>query len=349
MAIAPDITRVGVIGYGYWGPKHVRVLQSIPGVEVCVADSDPDRLNRSAEAFANVPRYASVEELLPHVDAAVIALPVSLHHRVAKQALQAGKHVLVEKPLALTARDCRSLIAEAKRAQRTLMVGHTFEYNAGIWRLRELIESGALGDVCYIDAARLNLGLYQSDINVVWDLAPHDVSIVNYLLGGTPVSVSAWARANGVSAQEDVAYLQLEYANPQVSAYVRVSWLDPCKVRRVTVVGRDKMVVCNDLSSSERIRIYDVGVHQPDSDAPHAMPLTYHHGDIVSPFVPFEEPLAVQDAHFVECIRTGARPRTDGESGLAVVRVLEAAIESLRLQRPVRVGGAAARSKDRLT
>lgn len=337
MTAPPRHVRVGVIGYGYWGPKHVRVLRSIPNVSVHIADHDAERRARAVHAFPDIPVYASIDLLFPEVDAVVIALPVSLHHPAALQALRAGKHVLVEKPLALTVRDSESLIEAAADTQRTLMVGHTFEYNAGIWRLRELIDSGSLGDVCYIDAARLNLGLYKSDINVVWDLAPHDVSILNYLLGKTPVSVSAWGRANGPSALEDVAYLCLQYEDPEVSAYVRVSWLDPCKVRRVTVVGRDKMVVCNDLSATERIRIYDVGVEHPSLESPEAMPMVYHHGDIVTPFVPFEEPLAVQDEHFIECIRTRATPRTDGASGLEVVRVLEAASESLRLQRAVRL------------
>ena len=336
-AVSPRHVRVGVIGYGYWGPKHVRVLRGIPGVSVHVADHDPARRALAVRAFPELPVHSSIDALLAEVDAVVIALPVSLHHPAGLAALQAGKHVLVEKPLALTVSDSEALIEAAAEAKRTLMVGHTFEYNAGMWRLRELIDSGALGDLCYIDAARLNLGLYRSDINVVWDLAPHDVSILNYLLGKTPESVAAWGRANGPSAHEDVAYLCLQYADPDVSAYVRVSWLDPCKVRRVTVVGRDKMVVCNDLSASERVRIYDVGVQHPSSEAPEAMPMVYHHGDIVTPFVPFEEPLAVQDEHFIECIRTGARPRTDGASGLEVVRVLEAASESLKLQRPVHI------------
>ena len=329
--------RVGVLGYGYWGPKHVRVLRGIPGVSVHIADHDPERRARAAHAFPELPVYSSIDALFDEVDAVVIALPVSLHHPVGIAALQAGKHVLVEKPLALTVRDCESLVDAAADAQCTLMVGHTFEYNAGIWRLRELIDSGALGDLCYIDAARLNLGLYQSDINVVWDLAPHDVSILNYLLGKSPESVAAWGRTNGLSAHEDVAYLCMQYKDPDVSAYVRVSWLDPCKVRRVTVVGRDKMVVCNDLSVSERVRIYDVGVQHPSSEAAEAMPMVYHHGDIVTPFLPFEEPLVVQDEHFIECVRTGARPRTDGASGLEVVRVLEAASESLRSQKPVHI------------
>jgi predicted dehydrogenase len=211
----------------------------------------------------------------------------------------------------------------------TLMVGHTFEYNPAVHKLREIVRSGELGDVSYIDAARLNLGIYQPDINVVWDLAPHDISIVNFILGTQPTGVSSWGRANARAGHEDVAYLHLEYEEPEIAAYIRVSWLDPCKVRRVTVVGRDKMVVYNDLAPVERIRIYDSSVRASPCDGEQEMPMTYHYGDIVTPYVAFEEPLALQDRHFVNCIRSGETPRTDGHTGLAVVRVLEAASTAL--------------------
>ena len=210
------------------------------------------------------------------------------------------------------------------------MAGHTFEYNTAVWKLRDIVDSGELGEVCYIDTARLNLGLYQLDVNVIWDLAPHDISIVNFLLGRSPDRVSAWGNSHASGRTEDVAHLQLRYLDANITAYMHVSWLDPCKVRRVTVVGTEKMVVYNDLSSNERIRIYDSGVEPSSvSDSMHALPMNYRWGDIVSPFVSFEEPLAVQDAHLIDCVRTGARPRTDGESGLAVVRVLEAADTAL--------------------
>jgi predicted dehydrogenase len=217
-----------------------------------------------------------------------------------------------------------------------LMAGHTFEYNAAVCKLHQLIRDGELGEICYIDTARLNLGLYQQDVNVIWDLAPHDISILNLLLGRRPVSISAWGDTHVTDALEDVAYLQLRYAEPSLSAYIHVSWLDPCKVRRVTVVGTEKMAVYDDLSHTERIRIYDVGV-TPASDggAMHAVPMSYRYGDIVSPYIPFEEPLALQDAHFIHCIREGTGPRTDGVSGMAVVRVLEAATQALRLGREV--------------
>jgi predicted dehydrogenase len=211
------------------------------------------------------------------------------------------------------------------------MVGHTFEHNAAVWKLRELIGSGELGDLCYIDTARLNLGLYQRDVNVIWDLAAHDISIINFLLGRLPDAVSAWGHGHASLNVEDVGYVQLRYTDLDIMAYVHVSWLDPCKVRRVTVVGTKKMAVYNDMSATERIRIYDVGLeHGPEEDSMHAMPLNYRYGDIVSPFVSASEPLTVQDSHFIDCVRTGARPRVDGRSGLATVRVLEASDRALR-------------------
>ncbi len=293
--------RVGVVGCGYWGAKHVRVLQQIPAVSrVAVIDPRPDRLAEFAEPANGLQAFGDLGSAIPHVDAVVIA-----------------------------ASACR-LIEEAAHRGLTLMVGHTFEYNAAVWKLREVIESGELGRICYIDTARLNLGIYQADVNVLWDLAPHDVSIINYLLRTTPSSVHAWGSKHARFSQEDVAYLRLTYNETAVTAQVHVSWLDPCKVRRVTVVGSRKMAVYNDLADQDRLRIYDQGVVASAQDDPRNPPMSYRYGGIFSPYVPIQEPLRVQDEHFVECAQTGRRPRTDGESGLAVVQVLEAAGRSLR-------------------
>jgi predicted dehydrogenase len=303
------------------------VLRGLPGVEVAVAELDPSRRAAAAAALPDVEIVGDMSQFLPDVDAIVVATQVGRHHELALAALNAGKHVLVEKPLAASSRQCEELISAADDAGVHLMVGHTFEYNPAVHKLRDIVQSGELGDVLYIDAARLNLGIYQPDINVVWDLAPHDISILNFLLGTTPTSVSSWGRANARAGREDVAYLHLEYE--EIAAYIRVSWLDPCKVRRVTVVGRDKMVVYNDLAPVERIRIYDSSVRANPCDGEQDMPMTYHYGDIVTPYVAFEEPLAVQDRHFIECLRFGTTPMTDGVTGLAVVRVLEAASAAL--------------------
>lgn len=325
--------RVAVVGCGYWGSKHIRVLNGLGEVD-SVAVVDP-RVDRRAELERSFPKTGSFENLataLPHVDAVVIATPPETHVRLGLQAIEAGRHVLVEKPLATTSAGARRLIDAAAAAGVTLMVGHTFEYNAAVWRLRDMVARGELGDIHYIDTARLNLGLYQSDVNVLWDLAPHDVSIVNHVLGRSPTSVQAWGRAHAHALLEDVAYLRLDYADIGVTAQIHVSWLDPCKVRRVTVVGSRKMAVYNDLADAERIKIYDKGVNKAISEgaALHEMPVSYRYGGISAPYIDFQEPLTVEDRHFVQCIREGRVPDTDGRSGLAVVSVLEAAQRSLR-------------------
>jgi len=259
---------------------------------------------------------------------------------VALEAIQAGKHVLVEKPLAPTTADARQLIDAASAAGVTLMVGHTFEYNPAVWKLRELVRNRELGDLYYLDSARLNLGLYQNDVNVILDLAPHDVSIINHVLGTKPIAVQAWASRHAHRRFEDVAYLRLFYDGSfddrGLSANIHVSWLDPCKVRRVTAVGSKKMAVYDDLATEERIRILDKGVSPgTGGDDMTQPPMSYRYGDIVVPFIAPDEPLAVQDQHFIECVSKGLTPLTDGANGLAVVEVLEAAQLSRRLGRPV--------------
>jgi predicted dehydrogenase len=326
-----SILRVGVVGCGYWGSKHVRVLESIPAVtRVAVIDPRVDRRAELGRSGSGIICFADLESALPSVDAVVIAAPPRQHAPLALRALAAGKHVLVEKPMTTTSASACRLIDEAARRKLTLMVGHTFEYNPAVWKLRELIESGELGELHYIDTARLNLGLYQADVNVFWDLAPHDISIINYLLRSTPTAVDAWGTNHAHFFQEDVGYLRLAYADRGVVAHVHVSWLDPCKVRRVTVVGSQKMAVYNDLVDQDRLRIYDKGVIATEPDDLREPPMSYRHGGIWSPYVEMHEPLGAQDRHFVDCIASGGQPLTDGANGLAVVRALEAADQSLR-------------------
>ena len=322
--------RVGVVGYGYWGSKHVRVLNSMPDLDVVIIEQDTDRLAEAGATFPSVALSRDVEASLKDVDALVIATSPSSHAPLAIAALEAGVHVLVEKPLATSAADAIKMIETAEQNDAVLMVGHTFEYNPSVRMLRDLVRSGDLGDVHYIDSARLNLGLYQPDVNVIWDLAPHDISITNYLLNSTADHVSAWATRHVPTEFEDVAYLQVGYNNPSVRSYVHVSWLDPRKVRRVTVVGSDKMAVYNDVDLNEPIRIYDVGVDCDPGQPIQDRPLVYRYGDISSPRVSGDEPLAIEDRHFIDCVRTGARPLTDGMSGLAVVETIEAAMTSAR-------------------
>jgi predicted dehydrogenase len=330
---------VGVVGCGYWGSKHVRALHSVDAVNRIVAiDSSPQRVDALQRTYPKIDGFASLTEALDSIDAVIIAAPPSAHCPLALEAMAAGKHVMVEKPMATTTAECRAMMASADANHVTLMVGHTFEYHSAVWKLKELIDSAELGDIHYLDTARLNLGLYQSDVNVIFDLAPHDISILNYVLNAQPVSVECWASRHAHRKFEDVAHLRLYYDNPGIFANIHVSWLDPCKVRRVTVVGREKMVVFNDLASEERIRVYDKGVaEQIHDDDVSQMPMTYRYGDVVMPFLALNEPLGVEDQHFADCIQTGLQPVTDGQNGLAVVEVLEAAQRSLQLQRLVRL------------
>jgi predicted dehydrogenase len=333
--------RVALAGCGYWGAKHVRVLHATEGVdEVVLVDSLEDRLQPLARSYKIASCHSALETALDHVDAVVVATPPSTHVALALAAIEAGKHVMVEKPLALTAKDARTLVSAAAEAGVILMVGHTFEYNPAVQKLAQLVRTQELGELYYLDSARLNLGLYQNDVNVIFDLAPHDVSIANFVLGRKPVAVQAWASRHAHRRLEDVAYLRLYYDdcldNAGLTANIHVSWLDPCKVRRLTAVGSKKMAVYDDLAAEERIRVLDKGVNPPmESDDLTQPPMSYRYGDIVVPFVSPDEPLAVQDRHFVECVATGARPLSDGEDGVSVAEALEAAEFSRMLGRPV--------------
>jgi predicted dehydrogenase len=331
--------KVGVVGCGYWGSKHLRVLQGVPEVgQVIAIDASEERLQDLRQGFPGLVTFRSLSEALDRIDAVVIATPPATHVGLALTAIEAGKGVLVEKPLATSVADARLLIDAASARSVTLMVGHTFEHNAAVWKLKELIETGELGRIYYLDSARLNLGLYQWDVNVIWDLAPHDISIFNHILGAKPAFVEAWGSRHAHEYLEDVAFLRLQYPELGVSANIHVSWLDPCKVRRVTVVGSGKMAVYNDLSAEERIRIFDRGVEAPGKITNvQDIPMSYRYGDVRSPYIAFQEPLSVQDRQFVACVIGGFRSTTDGENGLAVVEVLEAADISLREGRPVRL------------
>ncbi|MGH3929653.1 MAG: Gfo/Idh/MocA family protein [Pseudonocardiaceae bacterium] len=320
--------RVAVVGYGYWGSKHARVLGGLPGTQMTIVDQNPDRLAEARRVHPSAVLARGVEEVLAAVDAVVVATPPATHAEVALQALRCGRHALVEKPLATSVHDAQQMVDAATAGGAHLMVGHTFEYNAAVWKLKEIIDSGELGRILYLDTARLSLGRYQPDCNVIWDLAPHDISISSFLLGEVPRTAWVWAKRHVGNRHADVAYLRLDFEKAATHAFVHVSWLDPCKVRRVTVVGERKMAVYNDMSDNERIRVYDIGVDSADSEdrgETHAWPVSYRTGDIVSPYVQFNEPLLVQDSHFLDCIRTGTRPHTPGERGLDIVRVLSAA------------------------
>jgi predicted dehydrogenase len=328
MSTSSSRSRIAVVGYGYWGSKHVRVLSSIPDVTVTVVDGQPERLAEAAAHYPAAKLAQSLDDVLSTVEAVVIASPPGSHAALAKQALDAGKHALVEKPLTTSVEDAEALVELAQRRGATLMVGHTFEYNPAVWKLRDLVRSGDLGRILHMDTARLSLGRYQRDVNVLWDLAPHDISIISFVLGEIPSTVAVWAQYNVGGPHADVAYLRLYFERAQMQAFVHVSWLSPKKVRQVTVVGEKRMAVYDDLSDNERIRVYDAGVDIHTVDGPasaHDLPVTYRTGDIVSPYIAFQEPLLLQDQHFVDCLRTGSPSRTPGERGLDIVRVLAAA------------------------
>jgi predicted dehydrogenase len=322
--------RVGVVGCGYWGSKHIRVLSALPTVDaVAVIDLDRRACEKVAATFRNLRTFPDLEAAFPQVDALIVASPPRTHFEVALKCLQHGKHVLLEKPMARSLMEARTLIDEARRSNSVLMVGHTFEYNPAVRELRRRIALGELGQIYYLHSARLNLGLYRTDVNVIWDLAPHDISIMNYLLGSVPSAVSAWASANAWSGTEDLAYIRIEYEELGVTGFVRLSWLDPNKVREVIVVGSKRMAVYDDLQE-ERLRIFDKGVELCEqSTMSFERPLTYRYGDIVSPHIKFEEPLSLEVEHFVECVRDGTLPQTEGHSGLAVLAVLEAIDEAV--------------------
>jgi predicted dehydrogenase len=321
-----------VVGCGYWGSKHVRVLSGLPSVSGVVAiDRDEALRCKLRSVFPAVEMFASLENALPALDAVIVATPPESHAAVARSALQAGKHVLVEKPLATSLDDAREVVRVAHEADRLLMVGHTFKYNPAVRELRRRVSAGELGDIYYIHSARLNLGLYRRDVNVVWDLAPHDITIMNDLLQALPTSVTAWGATLACTDQEDLAHIRLDYGDRGVSGYIHVSWLDPNKVRRVTVVGTRRMAVYDDLAE-ERLRIYDRGVEPPpEGEVPFERPHSYRYGDICSPHIDLQEPLQLEVGHFVDCIRDGTPPESCAAEGLAVTSILAAVDKSLRL------------------
>lgn len=320
--------RFAVIGWGYWGPKIARNLDTLSHAAVTmVADMDAHRL---ASLRVNQPWIHTTtrpeDVFRSDVDGVVIATPVRTHYRLAQQALLYGKHVLVEKPLTANVSEAEELVALAREQQRILMVGHTFEYSPAVNELRKLIQSGDLGRIYSIEAERVNLGLFRSDINVIWDLAPHDISILHYLLGEKPQHIRVQAHAHLQSRIHDSAHLDLGFANG-MTAHIHVSWLHPCKIRRVTIIGDARMVVYDDTNPAEMIKIYNKGVDV------HADPgVSYRYGAITIPHIDWVEPLRLECEDFANSIRTGSQPRAHGEVGLEVVRVLSTVQEVLEDQ-----------------
>ena len=325
--------KVGVIGYGYWGPNLVRNFMEAPGsTVVSVCDLRPERLEVLTVRYPSIQIGNDYTELLrdSSIDAIVIATPVSSHFELGMAALKAGKHVLIEKPLAANAAQASQLIDEAASSKRVLMVDHTFVYTAAVRKIRELITSNALGDIYYYDAVRVNLGLFQHDVNVIWDLAIHDLSIMEYELPAKATAVSATGISHIPGQPENVAYITLFFPNAQI-AHVHVNWLTPVKVRHTLIGGSEKMILYDDLEPSEKVKIYDRGVTLSQSpEAVYEMLVSYRSGDMWAPRLDATEALQTEAQHFIDCIEHGTQPETDGGAGLRLVKIVEAAEKSLR-------------------
>jgi predicted dehydrogenase len=331
-ALRNGIIRVGVIGSGYWGPKLARNFHDLAGAELAmVSDLRLERLEEIQGLYPEVEGTQDYKEMLDgEVDAVVIATPVDTHFRIAREALFAGKHVLVEKPITSNSRNAKDLINIATDRGLTLMVGHTFLYNPAVEAVRDIVQSGELGNIYYLNSTRANLGLLQPDINVMWDLAPHDISILGFVLGKDPISVSALGSVyvNKSRKLHEVVYLTLFY-DGGLLANLHLSWLDPVKQRHLTVVGSKKMLVYDDIRD-EKITIFDKGVEVPSySVTEEQFRASYRHGEETVYPLKWSEPLKAECDHFVTCIRTGASPRSNGENGLMVLNVLETAQRSL--------------------
>ena len=331
------MVNIGVVGCGYWGPKHIRVCNEMTEARLTtVCDVDERKLQQVRAQYPNVNVTSKYDELLSSVDAVVIATPVDSHHSLAKKALLHGKHVLIEKPMTSSSREALELIELADNRNLVLMVGHTYQYHPAVDLLMDIINKGELGEIYSIDSDRLNLGLYRPDVNVIWDLAPHDISIMLMLLNQEPIAVSARGAHRAGGDVYDVAYVEILFANG-VMGNLHVSWLHPRKIRQMTIVGSQKMAVYDDVSESEKVQIYDKGLVIPEKcngngnghNKFSAWPLNYRYGNIVIPFVSGAEPLKIQCNHFITCIKENKVPKSDGWMGLKVTSILEAADRSL--------------------
>lgn len=332
------MVNIAMLGLGYWGPNLVRNLVSLEGAKLtALCDLDVKRAESFRQRFCPDARVIGDYRQLAddaEIDAVVIATPIRTHYELGSFLLAAGKHVFIEKPLARTTEECRKLIDLAALHNRVLMVGHVFEYNVAVQKIKQYIDGGELGKLFYVYSQRVNLGRIQHDVNALWSFAPHDISILNYWFGQEPVRISARGFCYLNTGVEDVVFVTLEYPNG-VGAHLHLGWLDPRKVRLMTLVGSKKMLVYDDVSLDAKIRIYDKGIadldnflEAPDSFAQFQFQLRV--GDLVVPTIQFGEPLQSECRHFINCITTGAPPNTDGQNGLRVVKALEAAERSLR-------------------
>ena len=325
--------RVGVVGCGYWGPNLVRNLKSLPECSLeMMCDISEQRLEHLRALYPGVKGETNFDHLLngAGLDAVVIATAVKLHYPMAKASLLAGKHTFIEKPMATSSRECEELIDMAARKGLVLMVGHTFLYSPVVRKIKEIVDAGDIGEIRYISARRLSLGLYQKDINVAWDLAPHDISIILHIMEEPPLSVNCRGVAHITPTVEDVTSMCLTFRKNR-SAIIHNSWLDPRKIREMTIVGSKRMIVYDDVAQIEKIRIFDARVERPPHyDTFAEFQYAYHYGDMYVPYVKQEEPLKAECQHFLDCIEHGKEPLTSGKQGLELVRILEASSVSLK-------------------
>jgi len=327
------MVRIGVIGYGYWGPNLVRNFAEGPDTQVIgVSDLRQDRLELAQRRYPGIKVTSNHRDLMEDsdIDAIAISTPVSTHFQLALQALQSGKHVLVEKPMTRTSEEGVQLIEEADRRNLILMVDHTFVYTGAVRKTRELIDKGALGELYYYDSTRVNLGLFQQDVDVIWDLAVHDLSIMEYILPETPIEVSATGIGHLDGAAENIAYVTVFYQSSLI-AHLNVNWLSPIKIRRTLIGGSKQMILYDDIESSEKVKVYDKGVvvrNGPESL--YKLLVAYRSGDMYAPQLDIGEALGVEARHFADCVTSGKVPITDGHAGLRVVSILEAATRSMK-------------------
>ena len=327
------MVNVAVVGCGYWGPNLIRNFRSLPECRVkTICDADPKRLEHQKQMYPDVQTTTEFAGILADssIDAVALATPVNTHHTLATQSLEAGKHTFIEKPMATSSDQCRALIDLAKQRNLALMVGHTFVYTAPVLKIKEIIASGEIGEVMYISSRRLNLGLFQKDINVAWDLAPHDISIILFIMDHDPVSVNCQGKAHINPAIEDVTNMTINFANGGI-AMVQSSWIDPRKIRETTIVGSKRMIVYDDNEPLEKIKIYDKCVEVPPHYDTYAeFHFSYHYGDMHAPYLKQIEPLKVECRQFLDSLQNGQKSPSSGEEGMKVVQILEAASCSLK-------------------
>ena len=344
---------VGIIGCGYWGPLLVRNFKSLADCQLkAVCDSNIERLKHIRGLYPDIEGMAQTQQLLngTNVDAVVIAAPVKHHYSLAKAALLAGKHTFIEKPMASSSAECEELIEIADRNGLVLMIDHTFLYSSPVQKIAQIVQAGDLGEIRYINCRRLNLGLFQKDINVAWDLAPHDISIILHILDELPTTINCQGNAHITPGVEDVTNMSLSFSRKRF-ATIQSSWLEPRKIREMTIVGTRRMIVYDDLRTREKIRIYDARVERPPHyDTFAEFQYSYHYGDSYIPYLHQEEPLKLACQHFIDCIKTNSEPLTDGRRGLEMVRILEAASTSLKTNgAPVKLSHSSSAAPDLAT